>query len=289
MAEKEIVQKLNQLTYEHRKNILDLAHERGKMHLGGDFSCAELMVALFHHVLRIDPQNPAWEDRDRFILSKGHGGGALYLTMAQRGYFSREEIFSTYRTGFETKFGMHPCKAACHELDSSSGSLGHGLPISVGIALSGKMDHKDYRVFCMLGDGELQEGSNWEAMLSAAQFKLGNLVAVVDRNMLSLDGPTEEIMPLEPLADKFKSFNWNVIEIEDGNDMEQVLRAFENLPAADSDVPTIVLARTVKGKGASFMENEAKFHNNAVTEEQYQIALRELEEAYQELKGRYEE
>ena len=287
MAEKERLRELNKLTYEHRRSILELAHERGKMHLGGDFSCAELMIALFQQVMRIDPQRPDWEDRDRFILSKGHGGGAMYLAMAQRGYFTREEIFATYRTGFETRFGMHPCKAACHELDSSSGSLGHGLPIAAGIALSGKMDHKDFRVFCMLGDGELQAGSNWEA-LAAAQFKLGNLVAVVDRNMLSLDGPTEDLMPLEPLAGKFKAFNWNVILVEDGNDMQQVLDAFESLPPAESDVPTAVIAHTVKGKGVSFMENEARFHNNAVTEEQYQIALKEIEEAYQALSGRYE-
>ena len=280
-----MVQAMNQLVYEHRKNILDLAYERGKMHLGGDFSCAELMIALFQHVMRIDPSHPDWPERDRFILSKGHGGGAMYLAMAQRGYFTMDEVFSTYRTGMETRFGMHPCKAACAELDSSSGSLGHGLPLATGMALAGKMNQKPYRVFCLLGDGELQEGSNWEAMLSAAQFKLGNLVAVIDRNMLSLDGRTEELMPLEPLADKWRAFRWNVITVEDGNDIEQVLDAFEQLPAVDSNVPTAVIAHTIKGKGVSFMENEAKFHNSAVTEEQYQEALKELEAAHQKIKG----
>lgn len=280
MADKTLLREMNRLVYEHRRNILELAHQRGKMHLGGDFSSAELMVALFQHVMRIDPARPDWPERDRFLPSKGHCGGAMYLAMAQRGYFTREEIFSTYRTGLETRFGMHPCKAACHELDCSSGALGHGLPLAAGMALAGRMDGKAFRVFCLLGDGELQEGSNWEAMLAASQFRLGNLVAVVDRNMLSLDGPTEELMPLEPLAAKWKDFHWNVISIADGNDMEQVLDAFDRLPPADSDVPTVVLAHTVKGKGVSFMEHEAKFHNNAVTPEQYQQALQELEAAY---------
>lgn len=263
----------------HRENILRLSHETGKMHLGGDMSCAELLVTLFEHTMRIDPKRADWPERDRFILSKGHGGGAMYLEMARCGYFPIDEVFETYRVGLGTKFGMHPCKAACPALDASSGSLGHGLPLSVGMAAAGKMDKKGYRVFCMVGDGEMCEGSNWEAMLVASQLQLGNLVVIVDRNMLSLDGPTEELVPLEPFAEKWRAFRWNVMEIEDGNNLEQVVAALDNLPAPTNASPTVVIAHTVKGKGVSYMEGNPLFHNAAMNEEQYQQAVRELKEA----------
>jgi len=193
------------------------------------------------------------------------------------------EVFETYK-GYETRFGAHPCKAACNELDTSSGSLGHGLPISCGLALGGRMDKRDYRVFCILGDGELDEGSNWEAAMTAAQQKLGNLVAIVDRNGLSLDGPTEEVVGLEPLADKWTAFGWNVVDI-DGNDIEVVIDALDNLPARDSDKPTVIIARTTKGKGVSYMENNALFHNAAVNEEQFAQALKEIDDTYKKEGG----
>lgn len=278
MADKVLVEKLRKLVYEHRINILKLMNSKGKIHIGGDMSCAEMMVTLFQHAMRIDPQDPEWPDRDRFILSKGHGGGAMYLVMAQAGYFNINEVFDTYK-GYETRFGIHPCKAACHELDASSGSLGHGLSISCGLALGARMDSKDYRVFCVLGDGELDEGSNWEAAMLAAQQKLGNLIAIVDRNGLCLDGSTEDILALEPLGDKWTAFGWNVIHV-DGHDIEAVIDVLDNLPARDSDRPTVIIAHTVKGKGVSYMENNALYHNAAVSEEEFVRALEEIDEAY---------
>lgn len=280
MVDQKKMDMLRQSVRAHRENILRLSHETGKMHLGGDLSCAELLVALFEHTLRIDPKNPDWPDRDRFILSKGHGGGAMYLEMARCGYFPIDEVFSTYRVGLGTRFGMHPCKAACTVLDASSGSLGHGLPLSVGMAAAGRMDRKDYRVFCMVGDGEMCEGSNWEAMLVASRLQLGNLVVIVDRNRLSLDGSTEDILPLEPFAEKWKAFRWNVVEIPDGNRLEQVVEVLDSLPEPDSKTPTVVIAHTVKGKGVSYMEGNPLFHNAAMSEEQYQQAMEELRQAY---------
>ncbi|WNX85712.1 transketolase [Agathobaculum sp. NTUH-O15-33] len=273
----ETYERLRQSVREHRRNILRLSYETGKMHLGGDLSCAELMVTLFEEIMQIRPADPQWADRDRFVLSKGHGGGALYLEMARCGYFTMDEVFQTYRTGLKTRFGMHPCKAALPALDCSSGSLGHGLPLACGMALAGKMDKKPYRVFCLVGDGEMDEGSNWEAMLSAARFGLGNLVVIVDRNHLSLDGPTEELIPLEPFADKWRDFGWHVVEITDGNDIVQVVDALRALPKAESSVPTVVIAHTVKGKGVSYMENNPLFHNAAIDEAQYAQAIREID------------
>ncbi|MGI6584849.1 MAG: transketolase [Lutisporaceae bacterium] len=278
MADKKLITMLEEKTYEYRKVILELCHKRGGLHIGGDYSCAEILVTLYNHTLNIDPKNPCWEDRDRFLLSKGHGGAGWYCVMAQRGYFDMTELMTTYK-GHETRFGAHPCKNVYKDLDSSTGSLGHGMPIANGLALSARMDGKKYRVFCLVGDGELLEGSNWEAAAVAAALKLGNITVIVDRNRLSLDGFTEEIVPLDPLADKWRAFNWNVIEI-DGHNIEEVVDTLDNLPPVDSKVPTVVIANTVKGKGVSFMENVPIFHHSKVTDEQYEKALAELEKNY---------
>ena len=282
MADKTILRQIQEKVYDYRRVILQMCNKAKGLHIGGDLSCAELMVTLYQHQLRIDPSNPDWEERDRFILSKGHGGAAWYLAMAQRGYFSMDELLETYK-GHETRFGMHPCKALLPMLDSSSGSLGHGLPIAAGLALSAKMDKKGYRVYCMIGDGEAGEGSIWEAAMAAPQFKLGNLVVIMDRNRMCLDGFTEEIMALDPVEDKWKAFNWNVISI-DGNDLNAVMDAFDNLPAADSAVPTIIVANTTKGKGVSFMENNPIYHHIALDEEQLKKALDEVDAAYEKQK-----
>ena len=283
MADKATVERLRGKVHEYRRLILQLCNKAKGLHIGGDLSCAEVLVTLYQHQLNINPQDPDWEDRDRFILSKGHGGASWYLTMAQCGFFDMQELFDTYKQ-HETRFGMHPCKALFPALDASSGSLGHGLPIAAGIALSAKLDGKKYRTYCMIGDGETGEGSIWEAALAAPQLKLGNLVVIEDRNRMSLDGFTEEIMALDPVPDKWKAFNWNVVEI-DGNDLEQILDAFDNLPPVDSDVPTMIIANTVKGKGVSYMENNPVYHHIAIDEDQLALALAEVDAAYENARG----
>lgn len=283
MADKILSDELRKKVYEYRRLILQLCHKAKGLHIGGDLSSAEILVSLFQHQLNIDPKRPDWDERDRFILSKGHGGAALYLVMAQRGYMEMEELFNTYKQ-HETRFGMHPCKELFPALDSSSGSLGHGLPIAAGMALAAKMDGKKHRVYCLIGDGEMNEGSVWEAAMAAAQFKLGNLVAIVDVNRMCLDGFTEEIMNVEPVTDKWKAFNWNLVEI-DGNDIGQILDAFDHLPAAGGDKPTVIVARTVKGKGVSFLQNEPAAHHTSINDDQLKAALAEVDAAYESAKG----
>ena len=278
MIDHEKLEQLERYSREIRKNLLILCHERG-VHIGGALSSVEFVVSLFHHAMNIDPQNPSWEDRDRFIMSKGHCSATMYLTMAQRGYFEMSDVMENYK-GHETRYGGHPCKASCPELDSSSGSLGHGLPIAEGMALAGKLKGTKYRAYCLLGDGELCEGAIWEAAMAASRMKLGNLIAVVDRNHLCLDGFTEDIMPLEPLADKWRDFNWNCVVV-DGNNIEEVVRVLDSLPPADSDVPTVIIADTIKGKGVSFMENVPEYHHRAIDEKQLEQALLEVESSKQ--------
>ena len=283
MANKTTLEELREKVYEYRRLILLLCNKAKGLHIGGDLSSAEILVSLYQHQLNIDPERPDWEDRDRFVLSKGHGGAALYLVMAQRGFIEMDEVFSTYKQ-HETRFGMHPCKALFPALDSSSGSLGHGLPIATGMALAAKIDGKKHRVYCLIGDGETNEGSIWEAAMAAAQFKLGNLVVIEDVNSMCLDGFTKDIMNVEPIADKWRAFNWNVSEIN-GNDIEQVVDAFDDLPAADSEKPTIIIAYTVKGKGVSFLQNEPVAHHTSIDDEQLKAALEEVDVEYESSKG----
>jgi len=270
-----IVEELKDRALEVRKWILELACKRGGLHVGGDLSMTDAMVAMFN-TMRKDPQNPKWPERDRFILSKGHGAGCLYIVLAQLGYFDKNLPLTTYNA-FGSAFGMHPTKNI-PGVEIPTGSLGHGLPISVGVALAGRLNGADYRVFTLMGDGEVQEGSVWEAAMAAHQYKLGNLVAVIDRNQLSLDGLTEETMALEPLAAKWEAFGWNAISV-DGHDMGRLVEAFNNLPAADSDKPTVIIANTVKGKGISFMEMVPDWHAGSVDTEQLEVCYAELDDA----------
>ena len=270
------MKELKELAAGMRKELLKMSLG-GHVHLGGDLSSTDFLTVMYQEKLNIRPDEPAWEGRDRVILSKGHGSAALYLAMAHRGYFSVEEVMTTYCKN-ETRFGLHPCKRECPILDASTGSLGHGLSMGVGIALGARKDGEDFRTYVILGDGEINEGSVWEAAMAGPQFKLGNLIAIVDRNRMSLDGPTEEIMGLDPLEDKWKAFGWNVLSI-DGNDMQAVSDAFDSLPAADSDVPTVIIANTVKGKGVSFLEMIPRWHSGSVSEEEYKLACEEIDAA----------
>lgn len=282
MANKEEVLRLQELAYQARRDLCSLCGGySGNIHMGGDMSMMDVLTCLFHHTMQVSPELTGDPERDRFILSKGHGAVGMYIVMALKGFFDYKEICETYgQVG--SKFGQHPCKTRLPMLDASTGSLGHGLALSVGLAASAKQRGQKHRVFCMMGDGETCEGSVWEAAMTARAQKLGNLVAVVDRNKQLMTSFSEDSVLLEPYADKWKAFGWNVIEISDGNDMSQVVEAFDKIPAGDSEVPTVVIADTVKGKYISFMERQIKWHAGSLNENDLKTALEDLKKVYEE-------
>jgi transketolase len=244
-------------------------------HYGSSFSCSEIFATLYYHVLRYNPNNPKWENRDRFVMGKGHSAVGVYPLLADVGFFPKEEL-DTY-TEVGSAFGDHPDMNKIRGIDFSSGSIGHGLSVGVGMALAARLDSLDYRTYILMGDGELQEGQVWEAAMSAPNFKLGNLVAIVDNNKVTVDGVTAENMSIEPIRDKWESFGWNVIDV-DGHDIEALIRTFENLPSPDTDVPTVIIADTVAGKGVSFMENGYEWHVANLGEDDKIRAINEIKE-----------
>ena len=257
-----------------RLETVRLSRIAGAGHYASSFSAAELFAALYYAHLRINPGEPTWPDRDRFVLSKGHAAIGLYPILADLGYFDGALLDNYTRLG--SPFGDHPDMKKVSGLDFSSGSLGHGLSVSVGMALSARMQARDYRVFCMLGDGELAEGQIWEAAMSAAHFKLGSLVAIVDRNGLCIDGPTEDVMAVEPLTDKFASFGWNVVRI-DGHDTDAILAALDALPTPGEGKPNAIIADTVKGRGVAMMEGALDWHVGNLVGEDYDAVIVEIE------------
>ena len=267
----EDVRSLEKKANEIRQAIISMINKAKAGHPGGALSAADIVTALYFHEMNVDPQNPSWEDRDRFILSKGHACPVLYAALAEKGYFESAHLDTLRKYG--SILQGHPDMRKTPGVDMTSGSLGNGLSAGVGMALAAKWKRKEYRVYVMLGDGESQEGMVWEAAMSAAKFKLDNLVAIVDYNGLQINGWVNDIMRLEPLADKWKSFGWSVIEIN-GNEMKQVLHALQK--ARKLRGPVVIIANTVKGKGVSFMENEAEWHGKAPNEEQTARAIDEL-------------
>ena len=239
-----------------RLSIVDVMAWSGGAHIGGSLSIVELLTALYFKYLNIDPQRPNWEDRDRFILSKGHAAAGFIPTLAKRGYFPVEDLKSFNHFG--SPFAMHPDSNKVIGCDASAGSLGHGLSMAVGLGLGARYLKKDFRTVCLMGDGECCEGSVWEAAMSLANFKLTNVIPIVDRNRLMIDGCTEDIMVLEPFADKWRAFGFDVIEI-DGHNFDQVCDALDKAWAA-TDKPVFILANTIKGKGIDFMENNVVWH-----------------------------
>ncbi|HTH04236.1 MAG TPA: transketolase, partial [Ilumatobacteraceae bacterium] len=219
-----------------------------------------------------------WSERDRFILSKGHGAGALYISMANRGFFDVEEIYDTYG-GLGSRFGMHPCRNHLPGVETSTGSLGHGLSVAVGLALAARLDARTNRVVTLIGDGELNEGTVWEAVMAAAHFRLGSIVAFIDKNDMTMDGATDDIMRVNPVDAKFAAFRWHVVEV-DGHDVAALVDVIDGLPDAGGGQPTVVVAHTVKGRGIGFMENTTKWHSG-------QIDDATLEQCYAELSERY--
>lgn len=282
MAEKKEVLRLQELAYQARHNLVKLCGEyNGSIHMGGDMSMLDVLTCLFHRTMNVSPELQGKPERDRFILSKGHGAVGMYIVMALKGFFDYEEIRETYGK-LGSKFGQHPCKTRLPMLDASTGSLGHGLPICVGMAAAAKQEGRKNRVFCMMGDGETCEGSVWEAAMAGRALKLGNLVAVVDRNKQLMTSFSEDSIVLENYADKWRAFGWNVIEIADGNDMAQVIDALDSIPAADGEVPTVIVANTVKGKYISFMERQLKWHAGSLNEADLKTALADLENVWEQ-------
>ncbi len=256
-----------------RRMVLQTLHKSQAGHPGGSLSAVEIFVALYYRVLRIDPTKPHWEDRDRFILSKGHAAPVYYVTLARRGYFAESEL-ATYDT-INSRLQGHPDMRKTPGVDMSSGSLGQGLSVAVGLALGAKMAQRDYKVYCLLGDGECQEGQVWEAAMAANKFALDNLTAIVDWNGLQLMGTLPDTMPMPNFAQNWRSFGWEVVEI-DGHDLGAVIAALE--APRQEGIPRAILAHTVKGKGVSFMENKVEWHARPVSAHELQQALAELAE-----------
>lgn len=258
-----------------RRHGLEMTHISRGSHIGAIFSLAEIMATLYTGVLNVDPQNPKMPNRDRLILSKGHAGAAVYAALAERGFFDVEELSTHYANG--SRLSGHVSHKGVPGVEFSTGSLGHGLAVAAGMALGGKKDKADWRVFCILGDGECDEGSVWEAALQAHQYKLDNLIAVVDHNrMQSLDF-CEKTIALEPFTDKWAAFGWNVLQV-DGHSVEALYDAFAQAKAnRGTDKPTVIIAETTKGKGVSFMENDILWHYRTPQGEEYEAALKELE------------
>lgn len=269
---KERLQQLQSQAKAIRRDIISMLGKAGSGHPGGSLSAADIVTALYFEVMNINPQEPNWPDRDRFVLSKGHAAPLLYAALAGRGYFDPAELDTLRKFG--SKLQGHPDMRMLPGVEISTGSLGQGLSAACGMAIAGKIDGKDYRVYVLLGDGEIQEGQIWEAAMAAAHYKLDNLTAFLDHNKMQIDGPVEEVMSPEPIADKWRAFGWHVINI-DGHDMEQILKAVEEAKQTKGK-PTMIIAETVKGKGVSFMENQVGWHGKAPNAEQVEQALAEL-------------
>lgn len=266
---------LEKMANEIRKDIVTAVHSAKSGHPGGSLSSADIFTYLYFEEMNVDPANPKWEDRDRFVLSKGHVAPGLYSTLAEKGYFPKEDLKTLRHTG--SYLQGHPDMKHIPGIDMSSGSLGQGVSVAVGMAAAGKYDKKDYRVYTLTGDGEIQEGQIWEAAMWAGHRKLDNLVVIVDNNNLQIDGSVEDVCSPYPIDKKFEAFNFHVINI-DGNDFNQIRAAFKEARETKG-MPTAIIAKTVKGKGVSFMENAAGWHGKAPNDEEYEIAMADLEKA----------
>ncbi|OIQ58728.1 transketolase [Moorella thermoacetica] len=255
-----------------RRDIVRMVGAAGSGHPGGSLSAVEIVTALYFKVMRLDPERPDWPERDRFVLSKGHAAPVLYAALAERGFFAVDKLDTLRQLG--SPLQGHPDRKALPGVEVSTGSLGHGLAVANGMALAGRLDGRDYRVYVLLGDGELEEGMVWEGAMAAAHYRLDNLTAIVDHNHLQIDGRVEEVMSPEPVADKFRAFGWEVQTI-DGHDFGQILDALERTREVKGK-PTVIIAETIKGKGVSFMENQAGWHGKAPKPEEVEKALAEL-------------
>jgi len=267
------VAELKEMAKKLRRHVITMTATAGSGHPGGSLSAADIITALYFKVMRHNPENTQWPDRDRFILSKGHAAPILYAALAESGYFPAEELATLRKLG--SRLQGHSDRNLTPGVEMSAGSLGMGLSYGIGVALAARLDRRDYRTHVLLGDGECDEGETWEGALSAAHFRIDNLTAIVDYNRIQLSGWTKDIMNLEPLSQKWQAFGWHTIDI-DGHDFNQILAAFQEA-ARTKGKPTAIIARTIKGKGVSFMENNVNFHGKAPTPEEAEKALKELE------------
>jgi transketolase len=272
-----LVKRLEEIALSLRRDVLLMTTKAGSGHIGGSLSAADIVTALYFHHLKHDPKNPRWEDRDRFILSKGHAAPVVYAALARAGYFPREELWKLRKIG--SILQGHPDMLKTPGIEASTGTLGQGLSIGEGMALAARLEGRNYRVYVLLGDGEMDEGQVWEAAMSATHYKIDNLTAIVDLNSHQLSGPTDKIMCLRPVADKWRAFGWHVIEI-DGHSMRQILDSLDEAVGI-KEKPTVIIAHTIKGKGVSFVERsfargEYKYHGIPLTESELAQALEEL-------------
>jgi transketolase len=282
-----MVKDLEAKAYKIRHDLLNFIYRIGMGHLGGELSMVEVAVALYYKYMNYDPRNPYWEERDRFILSKGHCSETLYTIYSDLGLYSQDYMVEHFESMHSAKFGMHCNRKYCEAIEVSAGSLGHGLPIAVGMALGARMQKKNWRVFVMVGDGELMEGSNWEAIMAGGHQKLGNLVAIVDKNRLSMTGYTKDVITMDPLDKRLESFGWDVREF-DGNDMYAVCNALQSLPPSSWESkrkPIFLIANTTKGRDVSFMEDKWNWHGGGIAKDQLDEALESIKQRYELRKG----
>ena len=268
--------KLQRKSIEYRKTILKIIFESGAGHTGGSLSCIDILNVLYNSVMDITPENFSSFDRDHFIQSKGHSVEALYTVLLDCGFYKKEELRTL--NNFNSHFIGHPTKKVLG-IEHNTGALGHGLSVAVGMALGLKMDQKKHQVYALLGDGELSEGSVWEAAMTASKYELENLTAIIDRNRLQITGSTEEVNPIEPLLDKFLSFGFKVIEVK-GNDIASLVEVFQK-PKKEKNKPNLIIANTIKGAGISFMENQVSWHHKVPSQSEYDLAIHELNEAFE--------
>ena len=269
------MENLKALAYELRENVIDMIVEGKAGHIGGDMSVMEILTEIYFDQMNISPENMDDPDRDKFIMSKGHSVEAYYAVLAAKGFFDIKDVIATF-SKFGSQFIGHP-NNKLPGIEMNSGSLGHGLPVSVGMALAGKMDKKDYRVYTVMGDGEVAEGSVWEGAMAASHYKLDNLCAVIDRNRLQISGNTEDVMAHDDVHERWSSFGWNVIDVADGNDIGQLKEAFDAAKEVKGK-PTVLIANTVKGKGSSVMENKANWHHKVPNAEELEQIRKDLAE-----------
>jgi len=266
------INNLKKISNEIRKNIIEEVYKAQSGHPGGALSSVEILTALYFNQMNIDPERPKDENRDRFVLSKGHASAGLYATLAERGFFEKEELKDFRKLG--SILQGHPDMKHIPGVDMTSGSLGQGLSAANGMAMASKLDQKGYRVYCLVGDGEIEEGQIWEAAMTSSHYKLDNLCVIVDNNNLQIDGEVSEVMSVYPIKEKFQSFGFEVFEVN-GNDIDELITTFQKAKTVKNR-PTAIIAKTIKGKGVSFMENQVGWHGKAPKEEEYKLAIEEL-------------
>ena len=268
----EVITALEEMARNIRRDIIEMIHTVQSGHPGGSLSAADIVTALYFYFMRVDPENPNWEQRDRFVLSKGHACPVWYSALAEKGFFPKEELLTLRK--INSRLQGHPVMGKPPGIDITTGSLGQGLSLGVGMALGLKLDGGDSRVYVIISDGELNEGQIWEAAMAAAKFNLDNLIVILDYNNLQLDGWCNDVMPIEPIVDKWLAFNWQVFEM-DGHDMGEIIKTIKSAQSIEGK-PSIIIAHTIKGKGVSYMENRCEWHGKPPNDEQYKQAMREL-------------